>query len=893
MGRGVGRGLGVLVWAAAVWAPPALAQPKAILPPVLQADSPAAYPEDLAGEGAGGEVELELHLDEQGAVAGAEVVRGAHPALDAAALRAATGLRFSPALWEGRPVPVRMRFVYRFLPPAPSLAAAAPAPAEEIERRACLVTGLVRSRGNRDPVAGASVTQAGTSVETGPDGRFRLRVAAGERVPVTVKAPGFEARTFVERVEARQEVEVVYALDPLRINPYETVVRGDRPRTEVTRVTLEDQELREVPGTMGDPFRVIMLMPGVSSVASGVAYPVVRGGSPAATGFFLDGVRVPMLFHLYLGPAVVHPDFVEGLDFYPGGAPPQYGRLLGGVIEGRTSRPRDDRIHGTAYLDLINAGAFVEAPIEATGTSVTLAGRYGFTPWLIGAMANAFADPSARSRFVLDFWDYQGRLEQRLFGGKLRLFAFGSSDRAGTEATDPDVAAASQAVAFHRIDARYQHALLGGQLEAGATWGLDDLAFHAQAVGDARTDFSLDEQSWAGRLRWTAQPLDWLELQLGGDVDRRASHVRVGGEMSAAAGLPLDIDQPLAVGAFLGAWAAAVFRYDGWTIVPGGRVDVFHVVPRIERVSADPRVSVRKAIGESVTLKGAAGLYHQAPTTLIQLPVVDLAGVAYGLQEAAQFDLGVEWRILDGLELRLEGYYNPLLRTVEINPFDPSTLAATARVPISPTQIPGPTQVFSAQDLASSGHAYGLEVMLRHPLGGRWFGWLSYSLQRSTRWTRYYRYDPNGTFVSEGAGYLPYAFDQTHVLNVVLSYQLPRGFTVGGAFHFNTGRPESGVMTSSTLAPGSISGRPVWVAVPRDEAERLPPFFRFDLRVSKVFVFDAFTVVTYLDVLNVSFQTEVLAFSYTGGLYRGGGPLARSPVGLPIVLPVLGIKGAY
>ena len=38
-------------------------------------------------------------------------------------------------------------------------------------------------------------------------------------------------------------------------------------RTEVARTTLRAQELREVPGTLGDPFRVVMLMPGVASVA--------------------------------------------------------------------------------------------------------------------------------------------------------------------------------------------------------------------------------------------------------------------------------------------------------------------------------------------------------------------------------------------------------------------------------------------------------------------------------------------------------------------------------------------------------------------------------------------------------------------------------------------------
>ncbi|MGC4116229.1 MAG: hypothetical protein QM765_16955 [Myxococcales bacterium] len=183
--------------------------------------------------------------------------------------------------------------------------------------------------------------------------------------------------------------------------------------------------------------------------------------------------------------------------------------------------------------------------------------------------------------------------------------------------------------------------------------------------------------------------------------------------------------------------------------------------------------------------------------------------------------------------------------------------------------------------------------MLRHPLGGRWFGWLSYSLQQSTRYVRFRTYDAEGFPDGWAEGYLPYAFDQTHVLNAVLSYQLPAGWTVGAVFHLNTGRPEAGTMTSVTMREGSVSNTPTWVTLSQNRADRLPPFLRLDVRVSKVFVFDDFTLDAYLDVLNVAFQSETVGFTYTGGLYRGGGALKKSGIGLPVILPILGVKGAF
>jgi len=273
--------------------------------------------------------------------------------------------------------------------------------------------------------------------------------------------------------------------------------------------------------------------------------------------------------------------------------------------------------------------------------------------------------------------------------------------------------------------------------------------------------------------------------------------------------------------------------------------------------------------------------------------VVDTAGLAYGLQEAVQVDLGLEWKIVDGLELTVDGYLNPLLRTVEINPFDPSTMASASATPFSPSNLPGANAIFEEADVAAHGWAYGFEVMLRHPLGGRWFGWLSYSLQRSTRYVRYRTYDEGGFPSGWASGYLPYAFDQTHVLNAVLSYQLPRGWTVGATLHFNSGRPEAGTMTSSTMQQGEVGSHESWVLVSKDRAERLPPFFRVDLRVAKTWVFDDFTLDAYLDVLNASFQSETVAFSYAGGLYRGGGPLTKDAIGVPVILPVLGLKGRF
>jgi TonB family protein len=898
-------------------------------PPSLLADSPAAYPEQLAAERVAGTVRLELLVDEAGEVESATLVAGAHPLLDEAALHAAPGLRFVPATLDGQPVPVRIGFEYRFEAPREVVATE---PGGEAAPALGPVTlkGLVRAKGNRRPLPGAvllSDAAPDMPVETDAEGRFEARwPSATQRVKVS--AVGHKAGTFIENVRPGEALEVVYGLEPLVLNPYETVVRGDRERTEVSRVTLHEAELREVPGTMGDPFRVVMLLPGVASMVSGVAYPVVRGSQPSATGYFLDGVRVPILFHLFLGPAVLHPDFIDAIDFYPGTPPPKYGRLMGGAIDGRLSRPRDDRVHGSAYADLINAGFFVEYPFESTGTNVSLAGRYSYTPWLIALGANLFQpDPPPgrkNDKIILDFWDYQARVEQEVGPGRLRLFAFGSSDTFGAEAQDPFGTTALQTILFHRVDLRHRHPVGPGDLEAGVTWGLDRLAVVSRSQSN-RSEFHIDNLTVAARLGYEMKLREGLTLRSGADVDHKRASVSLISRQNpfdpfdpnhGGPGTEVTINAPVALGTFVGAWSELLWEPgERWAVVPGLRVDNYHLSPGINHAALEPRLTVRHELREDLTLRGGAGLFHQAPTTLISVPVLDVAGLSQGLQRGLQFSVGAEWKGLKALDLSVDFYVNPMLRTVELTPFTDETLTDGGGGGSEPVPPPGEGPLDSPAprrqsrqddepvrpelpDLSSRGLAYGMEVLLRRPLGGNWFGWLSYTLQRSTRRTRFIRHDADGAELGAVVKDLPFVFDQTHILNLVVSYKFSNNVTLGGVLHFNTGRPEAGALGTQTQREGSIrhpaTGQelPMWRQVDRDQVDRLPPFFRFDVRVSKAWAYETFTLEAYLDMLNVSITKEVVGFDYLGG-FPTTVPLEKRAIGLPIVLPIMGVKGRY
>ena len=448
-----------------------LAAPPRPLMPITPAYTPEAMRAGIAGE-----VVLVLTVDEAGQVTDVAVESGLPEGLTEAAVAAARAVRFSPARDRtGRATAVRIRWIVRFTlpeerqPPAPGAPApppaptpAAPAPAappgpSNIEHYASGPEGLlvfhVRERGTGKPMPNATLWIEDTSelLHVDAQGRAERTLPAGAYA-VVVRAPGHHQEERIERLHPGERVERTYFVLRERLSEYETLVLAKPQRAETGVVTLQADEIHTIPGTFGDPFRAVMLLPGVASVFSGLGYPVIRGEAPGQTGTFIDDVKVPLLYHLGFGPAVVHPLYLDSLDFHPGNFPAEFGRFTGGLIRAKTTAAPEET-KTMLELDLFKGSAFHAQPFNLAGHegAISAAARYGTLAFL----ARAF-DPHA----VLSYWDFQTRVDLRANGGAWRLLFFGASDAAGEEGYTDETGAthAEQVlrVGFVRADLRYR-----------------------------------------------------------------------------------------------------------------------------------------------------------------------------------------------------------------------------------------------------------------------------------------------------------------------------------------------------------------------------------------------------------------------------------------------------
>jgi hypothetical protein len=596
------------------------------------------------------------------------------------------------------------------------------------------LTGQVLAKGTRQPVTGASVT-ADVSEVGASDGRgyFAAEIPCGPR-HVSVQAPGFERLTIVVDACAGAAAPLTLRLWPTEAGrSFETVVRSKPVQPQVR---LEAEELTQTPGTLGDPFRAVESLPGVATVAWPAPIYAVRGSNPGNTGFFLDGIRVPALFHFALGPSVIHPYFFDSLEFFPGGYPARFGRYAAGIVSADTRAPATDRVHSAVDVRLYDAGAMMSAPLPGGG-GVAVAGRYSYTAGLVSLL---------NQDVRIEYWDYQLRADRRVGPFQLTLLAFGSGD----ELAPGDNRTREVILGFHRVSLRAVAPFPGGRVSASVALGADN---SKAPVADVYP-ISVAAVSAAPRLH---------VLRSFGPVDASAGF---DGELTryepatTVVRPPSDWDFAKPRDAYLLAgYLSATARVGGRLVVaPELRYDSYAVAGDRAGDLA-PRLSARVNLDEVWAIKLSGGRFTQLPSIPLQIPGVEAFGLRlFGLQSSWQAALGVLSRRLGAVETEVTGYVQRYVLTDLRDP--------------PPIGIDPLSDDFLVRRDALS---YGVEVLARRPLAERLHGWVSYTLSNNLR--------------ALGGGAIgPSDWDQRHILNLVLGYRVGR-YTFGGRAHFNTGRP--------------------------------------------------------------------------------------------------------
>jgi TonB family protein len=820
---------------------PAKASAPAITPPSLTHFEHADYPKSALDQGLEGAVMLILDIDAGGHVTAAVPVQPVGFGFDEAAMAAALKFEFVPAKRGTTPVASRIRYKYNFTLEKP--AAAAP---QHVAHKT--LGGRVLAAGTNTPLAGSVVTARSpdgtvrTSV-AGADGSWGFDDAPPGAYHLTVTLLGYATDQTDETVDPGQATNIVFHLF-VEVGE-EVTIKGQRPPREVTKRTVTEEEINRIPGTSGDAIRSLENLPGVGRPPGLLGILIVRGSAPQDTQIFVDGTSIPLIYHFGGLSSVVPTEMLDKIDFFPGNFSAEYGRAMGGIVDvGLRSPKNDGQYHGFAQVDLIDMRLFAEGPVPfLDGWNFLAAGRRSWVDVWAGPLLNALGSSVTAAPV---YYDYQAMIEKKWKNQSFRLTFFGDDDRlallnSSVDSAQPSLAGGiSDHMGFWRIQARYEnHVSDSTTLRVTPAFGFDTLDINLGS-----NFIALTAQEATLRTELSQKIVKGVTANFGLDFLYEPYTVSAQFPPLPPAGQP-------ASGPFLS--RPAVTTASSETINRPGFYTEFETVPwrgarivpgiRLDYSSNEgqwdvaPRVSVRQDLTTGfprTTLKGGVGVFYQPPQPFETDAVFGQRGLKDN--RSISYDVGIEQEITRNVEASLEGFYKQLDQLVVNGYLNEGT-----------------------------GRVVGLETLIRYKPDKHFFGWIAYTLSRSTR--------------TEPPDYIErlFQYDQTHILTVLGSYKLGHGWEFGARFRLVSGNlftPSTYGFYDESLGAqlGSVSYPPY--------SSRLPLFHQLDFRIDKTWKFQKWKLGAYIDAQNVYNQQNVEGtgynFNYTKTSYINGLPFLPS-----------------
>jgi len=607
-------------------------------------------------------------------------------------------------------------------------------------------------------------------------------------------------------------------------------------------------ELRVVPGTLGDVGKSMESLPGVSRPGYVDDGPIVWGVEPGDTRVLVDGMEIPMLYHLGGFRSVVGSATVDSMVLLPGGYGADLGRALGGVVSLETRSPPLVGYWGNFDANLFDASFAVGAGSGRGGAVV--GGRSSYT----GRVSKEAPTDTLWSGGSLRYHDLQATALLALRQGeKIELIGLYSSDFESPDQGYVPITVSTREQSFRRLGARYtRHAPDGAIVSVVPFVGWESSRTSAVDVyTPAQTSYSGKD---VGLRAFYRQPLTQsLTVDLGFDglvtwsnvfrlgdpsIPAREGDIAVWGQQLLSGGLSLEgwsvtmanLAPSVTLELAMGKWRLIPsFRADV-EVLSGDRLSATGVAP--ERVSSSrlvgapaPRLLISHESSLWMRNYLAVGLYHQAPSPSDMGS--QFGSPFLGLSHAMHAVAGTAVTLLPGLTLEGTAFYRQLWALVTRNP--------------NPSPSLGELLVQTGQ-----GRVWGGELLVHFRSSSVLSAWLSYTLSRSERRQ------------ASGAAYRLFDYDQTHVFSGVATATYA-GYSLGTRLRVSSGMPRTPVIGAYLNA--AIGGsEPIFGP---QNSERLATFCALDVRIDKTFRAKGIAFTPYLEAINLTNRKNAIDYAYS------------------------------
>ncbi|MBY0536251.1 MAG: TonB-dependent receptor [Chitinophagaceae bacterium] len=700
-----------------------------------------------------------------------------------------------------------------------------------------IVAGYVRDFKNGEGLSAAAVFVEGTNtgVITDGNGYFSITLPKGRKV-LLISSTGMKSgrRELMIYGDGKLVIELKEDVPTLKTVVVVAEKNSNVRRMQMGLERLSIKTIKQSPALLGEPdvLRVLLTLPGVTSVGEASTGFNVRGGSTDQNLVLFNEATIYNPSHVFGFFSAFNPDVLKNAELYKSSIPERFGSRLSSVLDITTRDGNTKRWSGSAGIGLLTSKISLEGPILSDKTSVLMGARTTYSNWILKRLPNETYKRSSAS-----FYDANITLTHN-FNSKnsLQLTGYISDDgfRLGNDTT--------YNYGNKNAVLKYKH-IFNNKLSSSFTAGIDQ--YYYKVAGDEKSvngyqlSFGLTQQH--ARLEFVYTPNNKHQFNWGAQVIQYAIQP---GKFEAKGDESLVVTQKV-----------ADEQGREWAVYLGDKINVSDKIS----IQGGIRFSGFANLGPKTVFNYVPGLPRDEST------IVD--SVLYRKNKPTQTYAGPEFRFAfrytidenSSIKLgynSLRQYLHLLTNTTAISPTDIWKLSDPYIKPQTGDQVSfgfyrnlknnmyetsfeiyykrmnnfldykSGAQIVLNQHIErdiinTKGIAYGAEFMIKKTTG-KLNGWISYTYSR----VKQKMDDPiAGQQINKGQ-YYPANFDKPHAFNAITNYKFTHRFSMSLNVQYSTGRP-----ITLPIAVFNLAGSQRVFYSERNQY-RIPNYFRADFSLN-------------------------------------------------------------
>ena len=705
------------------------------------------------------------------------------------------------------------------------------------------LSGYVRDSRTGEPVTGVSIVNPKTNIYAQSDaaGFYKILLPVGES---TLEVSGYSLEDAKVHLQVYNDgtlditvTEKVYALTGVVVSAENfNKVRNNEIGIEKVRM----DKVKNVPVVFGeaDVVKIILTLPGVKSVGEAGGGFNVRGGATDQNLVLFNGGTVYNPSHLFGMFSGFNPDIVNDIELYKSSIPVEYGGRISSVLDVNSREGNNRTITGSLGLGLLSARAHVEGPVSKN-TSFIVGARSTYSDWLL----NLLPEGSEYNNGTASFYDITAGVTHR-FNEKstLHLNGYWSQDGFRFSVDTSYSYSNGNASLKWRYNFHEKH-----KLELSAGYDIYSYATYDKYNPVNSYEMSFKIRQGYGKLKFKSVLGEKHTLTYGVDAIRY--------DLSPGSYLPYG-KESLVVPDILpteNALEGAAYLSHSWTIGDRFFVDYglrYSAMKNDGKTYSNPeiRVSGRVMLSPDVSFKAGFNSLTQYVHMLSNTTAMSPTDIWKLSDKDIKPQLG--WQAAGGLyanlfqnkvEASLEGYY----KTME-NYLDYKSGAVLLM-----------NRNLAEDVVETQGKAYGVELMLKKPLG-KLNGWFAYTWSR----TRLREDGDRGDMAINGGKWYDASYDKPHDVKLVANYKFTQRISLSVNGDYSTGR----AITIPVAKYEYDGGYKLYYSA--RNGHRIPDYFRIDASMNfepthkiNAFTHFSFTVGVYnltgrKNVYSIYFDTD-------------------------------------